>query len=38
MRLSLVHPITQAQLSWESPLPADLERLLAWLRAERKLR
>lgn len=38
MRLSLLHPITQAELSFEAPMPADLERLLAWLRAERKVR
>ena len=38
MRLSLVHPVTQAPLVFESPLPPDLERLLAWLRVERKVR
>ncbi len=31
-RLGLVHPLTRAEQQWESPLPADFERLLAALR------
>ncbi|MCK6448464.1 MAG: RluA family pseudouridine synthase [Planctomycetes bacterium] len=32
-RLELDHPVSGARLVFESPLPDDLERLLAWLRA-----
>jgi 23S rRNA pseudouridine1911/1915/1917 synthase len=32
-RLGLVHPVTRAPCSWESPLPADMAGLLAALRA-----
>ena len=33
-RLSLVHPVSGKTLHWEAPLPADMEALLAALRAE----
>ena len=33
-RLAFVHPISGVALSFESPLPADFERLLALLRAD----
>lgn len=33
LRLELTHPTTAASLSFESPLPADFEHLLTWLRA-----
>jgi len=33
-RLGLVHPVTGAEMSWESPLPADMVELLAVLRAD----
>lgn len=33
-RLGLVHPVTGASMSWESPLPADMVELLAVLRAD----
>jgi 23S rRNA pseudouridine1911/1915/1917 synthase len=32
-RLGLIHPLTRAHRTWESPLPADLAGLLAALRA-----
>jgi len=32
-RLALVHPVTGAQMGWESPLPADFATLLEVLRA-----
>lgn len=35
-RLGLVHPVTGAQLSWESPLPADMVALLATLAEDAK--
>jgi len=34
-RLSLLHPQTEEPLVFEAPLPADLERLLGWLREHR---
>jgi 23S rRNA pseudouridine1911/1915/1917 synthase len=34
-RLSLPHPHTHESVEFESPLPQDLEALLAWLRRER---
>jgi len=33
-RLALVHPVTKESISWEVPLPEDMERLLALLRAK----
>lgn len=33
-RLGLVHPLTEEALEWEAPVPADMETLLALLRAE----
>jgi 23S rRNA pseudouridine1911/1915/1917 synthase len=30
--LGFVHPETGEELRFESPLPADIERVLAWLR------
>ncbi|MFI0400683.1 MAG: 23S rRNA pseudouridine(1911/1915/1917) synthase RluD [Thiolinea sp.] len=33
-RLGLNHPITEEALEWEAPVPADMETLLALLRAE----
>jgi 23S rRNA pseudouridine1911/1915/1917 synthase len=33
-RLALTHPGTGARLAWESPLPEDLDRLIAALRAD----
>jgi 23S rRNA pseudouridine1911/1915/1917 synthase len=33
-RLELDHPITGERLRFEAPLPADMERMLAALRAE----
>ena len=35
-RLSLVHPVTRRNMTWDSPLPADLARLVETLRGERK--
>lgn len=35
IRLEFPHPVTRTPQSWTSPLPADLEALLATLRAER---
>ncbi len=35
-RLSLVHPVTGKNLSWESPLPEDLLSLLEGLRRDRE--
>jgi len=37
-RLGLVHPLTRAECSWESPLPADFAALLAGLRQGRPAR
>jgi 23S rRNA pseudouridine1911/1915/1917 synthase len=37
-RLSLDHPVTGERLTFEAPLPADLERLLVELREYRKVR
>lgn len=34
-RLALLHPGTEEPLEFEAPLPADLRRLLEWLRAHR---
>jgi len=31
-RLALVHPVSQLEMSWESPLPADFAQLLEALR------
>ena len=33
-RLGLVHPVTNAEMEWRSPLPADFAALLAALRGE----
>lgn len=33
-RLGLVHPLTEEELEWEAPVPADMESLLALLRTE----
>ena len=33
-RLSLVHPLARRDMTWESPLPADLARLIDSLRSE----
>ncbi|MFZ1386281.1 MAG: 23S rRNA pseudouridine(1911/1915/1917) synthase RluD [Thiolinea sp.] len=33
-RLGLVHPMTEEELEWEAPVPADMESLLALLRTE----
>lgn len=33
-RLALVHPVTGAEMAWESPLPADFAQLLEDLRRE----
>jgi 23S rRNA pseudouridine1911/1915/1917 synthase len=35
-RLGLVHPVTRAPMSWESPMPEDLAVLLAHLRSLEK--
>jgi len=32
-KLALVHPVTQEAMSWESPLPADMQALIAALKA-----
>jgi 23S rRNA pseudouridine1911/1915/1917 synthase len=32
-RLGLVHPVTGQPMRWESPVPADIESLIAALRA-----
>jgi 23S rRNA pseudouridine1911/1915/1917 synthase len=32
-RLGLVHPVTGQAMRWESPVPADIESLIANLRA-----
>jgi 23S rRNA pseudouridine1911/1915/1917 synthase len=37
-RLALRHPQTEEPLSFEAPLPEDLQRLLAWLRQHRPAR
>jgi 23S rRNA pseudouridine1911/1915/1917 synthase len=34
-RLKLHHPLTGRELEWEAPLPADMQRLLAALEADR---
>jgi 23S rRNA pseudouridine1911/1915/1917 synthase len=34
MRLSLEHPLSGEQLSWEAPLPEDMQVLLAALEAD----
>jgi 23S rRNA pseudouridine1911/1915/1917 synthase len=34
MRLSLLHPLSGEQLSWEAPLPEDMQGLLAALEAD----
>jgi 23S rRNA pseudouridine1911/1915/1917 synthase len=34
-RLGLLHPATKQPVTWESPLPDDLQRLLRFLRTER---
>jgi len=34
-RLSLSHPLTHREHEWRSPLPADMQRLLAALEADR---
>ena len=34
-RLQLTHPLTGRELAWESPLPPDMQRLLAALEADR---
>ena len=34
-RLKLVHPLTQSEYEWHSPLPADMQTLLAALEADR---
>ena len=33
-RLAFTHPLSGAALSFDSPLPRDLERILKWLRAD----
>jgi len=33
-RLQLVHPLTNQDMAWEAPLPADMQRLLEVLRAD----
>jgi 23S rRNA pseudouridine1911/1915/1917 synthase len=38
LRLELPHPATGERLQFEAPLPADLQALLAWLRAHCKPR
>ncbi|MGC6488253.1 MAG: RluA family pseudouridine synthase [Planctomycetota bacterium] len=38
MRITVPHPVTQQPMTVEAPLPADLERLLAWLREHRPAR
>lgn len=38
MRLTIAHPATEAAMTFEAPLPADFERLLAWLREHRAMR
>ena len=35
LRLKVPHPVTQAPLMIEAPMPSDIETLLAWLRANR---
>lgn len=35
-RLGLVHPVTGEEMSWESPLPADMQELLTILAADAK--
>lgn len=35
-RLRLRHPLTLEEVEFEAPLPADMQRLLVWLRAERR--
>jgi 23S rRNA pseudouridine1911/1915/1917 synthase len=35
-RLGLVHPVSEEDMSWESPLPADMQELLAILAADAK--
>ena len=35
-RLGLVHPVTGEEMSWESPLPADMQALLAVLAEDMK--
>ncbi|MFO1396359.1 MAG: 23S rRNA pseudouridine(1911/1915/1917) synthase RluD [Burkholderiales bacterium] len=37
-RLGLVHPVSQATMAWDSPLPADFVALLAALRAAKDAR
>ena len=37
-RLTLVHPVSGEEMSWESPLPEDIEALLALLAEEEKNR
>ena len=37
-RITVPHPVTQQPMTVEAPLPADLEQLLAWLRAHRPAR
>jgi 23S rRNA pseudouridine1911/1915/1917 synthase len=34
-RLKLAHPLTHREYEWQSPLPADMQRLLAALEADR---
>ncbi|MCB9877329.1 MAG: RluA family pseudouridine synthase [Planctomycetes bacterium] len=35
LRLTVPHPATHAEMTFEAPLPYDLEALLAWLRTNR---
>ncbi len=36
-RLEFVHPASGKKMSFEAPVPADMERFLEWLRAERAI-
>jgi 23S rRNA pseudouridine1911/1915/1917 synthase len=36
LQLSLPHPATQERITFESPLAADMQELLVWLRANRR--
>lgn len=36
VRLGLVHPVSGEEMQWEAPLPADMQELLAALRADYK--
>jgi 23S rRNA pseudouridine1911/1915/1917 synthase len=33
-KLGLIHPITGKEMFWEAPMPVDMEKLIAVLRAD----